>query len=71
VHCLEVLVMQEVQEHELLVEAVEVVHGLEEAGEGGLHGLEEAGEEGGLHGLEEAVVEEEPDSQVEVVVDHA
>jgi hypothetical protein len=41
------------------VEAVEVVHGLEEAGEGG------------LHGLEEAVVEEEPDSQVEVVVDHA
>jgi hypothetical protein len=59
VHCLEVLVMQEVQEHELLVEAVEVVHGLEEAGEGG------------LHGLEEAVVEEEPDSQVEVVDDHA
>lgn len=25
----------------------------------------------GLHGLEEVVVEEEPDSQVEVVVDHA
>jgi hypothetical protein len=50
VHCLEVLVMQEVQEHELLVEAVEVVHGLEEAGvEGGLHGLEEAVVVGGLH----------------------
>lgn len=25
----------------------------------------------GLHGLEEVVVEEEPDSQVEEVVDHA
>lgn len=41
--------MQEVQEHELLVEAVEVVHGLEEAGVKGLHGLEEAVVEGGLH----------------------
>lgn len=38
--------MQEVQEHELLVEAV---HGLEEAGVKGLHGLEEAVVEGGLH----------------------
>ena len=41
--------MQEVQEHELLVEAVEVVHGREEAGVKGLHGLEEAVVEGGLH----------------------